>query len=283
VLPVLSGATTMSELFAIHARHPINIAFSLAEFEGNEQVDDSSWGIGFYRIGELGKPYAAVIKEPISARQSIFTYFLKYGYIQTNLFISNIRLASVGAKVHLNTHPFELMLDPRTSTDKEKSWLFTHNGTMPGIKRDHAFQTTIRPHGNTDSEYIFCYLMDRLRDVYVNNGYILPTDERSRILEMHANEISQAYPNNLNFILSDGEQLYTYYGGYELAGGLWHYSRPLGHEKCSLFDEHDGMAIQISSTHEENMLTILSARPLTHDGWEKLPLHEVKVFQHPSA
>jgi glutamine amidotransferase len=269
----------MSELFAIHTRHPVNISFSLTEFESNERADDSSWGIGFYRTDELGKPYAAIIKEPISARQSIFTYFLKYGYIQTNLFVSNIRLASVGAKVHLNTHPFELMLDPRTATCKEKSWIFTHNGTMPGIKTDHAFQTTIRPHGNTDSEYIFCYLMDQLREVYVKNGYILSTDEKIRLLETYAHEISQAYPSNLNFILSDGERLYAYYCGYETAGGLWHYTRPLGHEKCSLFDRHDGMTIQIASTNQDNAVSLLSARPLTQEGWEKLPLHTVKIFQ----
>lgn len=272
----------MSELFAMSASQAVNISFSLHDVDESGELDDSSWGVGFYRIGELEKPYAAIIKEPISAKRSIFNYFLKYGYIRTDLFVSNIRLASVGAKVHLNTHPFELMLDPRTSTYKEKSWLFTHNGTLPQIKSDDRFPTSIHPHGNTDSEYIFCYLMEQIRDAYIRNGYLLPTRKKTAIIETCAHTISEAYPQNLNFIMTDGERIYAYYGGYELAGGLWYCSVHLEEEKFSLYDGHDGMAVQLSSKEgAKNSLSLIAARPLTTtEGWQKFPAHKVKVFEN---
>ena len=269
----------MSELFALSASRAVNVSFSLTELEEKNTLDDSGWGVGFYRIGELAKPYAAIIKEPISARYSIFTYFLKYGYMHTNIFVSNIRLASVGAKVHLNTHPFELMLDPRTSTYKEKSWIFTHNGTMPGIKTDQAFHTIIKPHGNTDSEYVFCYLIERLREVYIRNGYILSAYERIRLIEEYANAISRAYPENLNFIMSDGERVYAYYGGYDISGGLWYCTQTRSSDKLAMLDKHDGMTVQVSGNDESNTVSFIAARPLTGEGWEKFKLNELKVFK----
>lgn len=281
----------MSELFGMSASTSVNISFSLTDVEGQGGVDDSSWGVGFYRIGELEKPYATIVKEPISATNSIFTYFLKYGYIRTNLFVSNIRLASVGAKVHLNTHPFELMLDPRASTYKEKSWIFTHNGTLPEIKNDLRFPTSIEPHGNTDSEYIFCYLMEQVREAYVRNGYLLSTEEKIDIIQRCADAVRAAYPRNLNFILSDGERLYAYYGDYELAGGLWYWTGLLEEEKLSLYDTHDGMTIQISSREQHSLgqqpaashaFSLIAARPLTSDGWQPFKPHTLTVFERGS-
>jgi glutamine amidotransferase len=171
------------------------------------------------------------------------------------------------------------MLDPRTSTYKEKSWIFTHNGTMPGIKSDQVFRTRIEPHGNTDSEYIFCYLIEQLREVYIRNGYILSAYERSRLIEEYANAISRAYPENLNFIMSDGERVYAYYGGYDIAGGLWYCTQTRSSDKLAMLETHDGMTIHVSGNDESNTVSFIAARPLTGEGWEKFKLNELKVFK----
>jgi hypothetical protein len=81
--------------------------------------------------------------------------------------------------------------------------------------------------------------------------------------------------------MTDGERIYAYYGGYELAGGLWYRSIHLEEEKFSLYDGHDGMTVQISSKNgAENSLSLIAARPLTAEGWQKFPAHEVRVFEN---
>ena len=45
--------------------------------------------------------------------------------------------------------------------------LFAHNGMLPGIERDDRFRARwARPVGDTDSEYAFCALIDRMRPLW---------------------------------------------------------------------------------------------------------------------
>ena len=272
----------MSELVGICADAIVDISFSFDYFNNECKADQSSWGVGFYRPGEEQAPYAAIIKEPISAKYSLFNYFLKYGYIKSDLFISNIRLASVGAKVHLNTHPFELMVDPRPEAYTEKSWIFTHNGTMPQIQNDLTFSASIKSHGNTDSEHLFCYFVDQLRRAYVANGYTLSLPEKIEIIQETATRICRTYPRNLNFIMSDGLRMFAYYSGYELAGGLWYQTATFRQEKIALLDESDGMTVSVSCKETNRKICLISASQLTpviNGGWKPFPLHELLVFE----
>lgn len=96
----------MCELFGLCCDKTVNISFSFTKLSERSTLHESGWGVGYYRTGsEDQPPYATIIKEPVSARESIFNYFLKYGYISSNLFISHFRLASIGTQVPLNTHP----------------------------------------------------------------------------------------------------------------------------------------------------------------------------------
>ena len=273
----------MSELFGLSADIAVKTSFSFDYFSGESKVDEASWGVGFYRTGDLEQPYAAIIKEPISARYSLFNYFLKYGYIKTNIFISNIRYASVGAKVHLNTHPFEMMLDPDPESYNEKSWVFTHNGTMPQIRNDSTFLTSLKPHGNTDSEYVFCYFIDQLRRAYIRSGNNLDRGQKVQLIQDTADRISRAYPKNLNFIMSDGFRIYAYYNGYELAGGLWYLSTTVSQEKMAMIDTGDGMTVTLSCDDGDGKICLISANPLSPTGsgeWRPFPIEQLKVFEN---
>ena len=272
----------MSELFGLCSNSAVKTSFAFDHANGKSRVDEASWGVGFYRDGEMDHPYAAIIKEPISARYSLFNYFLKYGYIKTNLFISNIRYASVGTKVYLNTHPFELMVDPRPDAYAEKSWVFTHNGTIPEIRTDPVFFTAMKPHGNTDSEHIFCYFVEQLRKAYMLNGYSLGLEEKVEIIESTAKRISSDYPNNLNFIMSDGARMYAYYSGYDIAGGLWYNAGVLLKQKFAMTDASDGMTVKVDCEEFAEKICVISSSPLAptfNGGWKPFPLHELKVFE----
>ena len=272
----------MSELFGLCANAAIKTSFTFDNANGKSRIDEASWGVGFYRNGEMDLPYAAIIKEPISARYSLFNYFLKYGYIKTDMFISNIRYASVGTKVYLNTHPFELMVDPRPDAYAEKWWVFTHNGTIPEIRSDPVFFSVIKPHGNTDSEYIFCYMIEQLRKAYMQNGFSLSVAEKIDIIENTARRISFSYPNNLNFIISDGSRMYAYYGGYEVAGGMWYNANVLLKQKMAMHDPADGMSVTLACEEFGLKGCMVSSSPLVpsfNGGWKPFPQHELKVFE----
>ncbi len=276
----------MCELFGLSSNKAVNISLSFTTVSHKNPLHNSGWGIGFYRSGgEQAPPYATIIKEPISVRDSVFNYFLKYGYIRTNMFISHFRLATVGVQAPLNTHPFQLMIDPRSDTYLEKSWLFAHSGTLQGIQSDARFQSILKPHGNTDSEHIFCYLTDQLRQAYYKNGYSLPLEERTRIIKETAHTISQAYPESFNFIISDGFRLYAYYGGYtdEDGSGMWYLTRRPPHPKLAMIDRVDGMTVQVCDKTSDQTLSVIATNRLTptRDGeWQAFDMNELKIFEN---
>ncbi|MBD3305413.1 hypothetical protein GF339_03465 [candidate division KSB3 bacterium] len=275
----------MCELFGLSCNKKVSISFSFMGLADASLAHESGWGIGFYRTGnDTVPPYATIVKEPISARNSIFNYFLKYGYIQSHIFVSHFRVASVGVQVPLNTHPFQLMVDPRSDTLQEKSWIFAHSGTMRGIKEDPRFQTrVITPHGNTDSEHVFCYLIEQLRQAYVDNGFRLSRDEKIQILETSAAALSAAYPDSLNFLLSDGKRIYAYYGGYDGENGLWYLTRIPPHQKLAMLDQHDGMTFYLVDNISDETVSLIASNPLipaSTGEWKKLAIHTLKVFEN---
>ena len=71
-----------------------------------------------------------------------------------------------------NTHPFSRELSGR-------SWVFAHNGKLPGLKENSGFTLgRFQPIGETDSEHAFCYLLDQI--VQANDGQLLEADELLR-------------------------------------------------------------------------------------------------------
>ncbi len=276
----------MSELFGLCCDKTVNISFSFTKLSERNSLEESGWGVGFYRTGNVDQPpFATIIKEPVSARESIFNYFLKYGYISSNLFISHFRLASIGTQVPLNTHPFQLMLDPRPDADQEKSWIFAHSGTMREIKNDPRFQSVLKPHGNTDSEHIFCYLVEQLRQQYVENGFSLSLEEKIRIIEESATALSRAHPDSLNCILCDGYRMYAFYGGHTAArgSGMWYLIRRPPHQKLAVLDQSDGMTVQLLDKISDESAAIIATNPLspvTDGKWIPFQLNELKVFEN---
>lgn len=276
----------MCELFGLSCNKAVNISFSFTTLRQKNPLHSSGWGIGFYRPGgENYPPYATIIKEPISVRDSIFNYFLKYGYIRSNIFLSHFRLATVGAQVPLNTHPFQLMVDPRPNSSQEKSWIFAHGGTIGGIQSDPRFQSILKPYGNTDSEHAFCYLIDQLRQAYFENGFTLSVNAKIRIIQEIAQAISQVYPDSFNFIISDGYRLYAYYGGYtdEEGSGMWYLTRRPPHPKLAMIDRVDGMTIQLTDKTSEQTVSLIATNRLTpakEGEWKQFEPNELKVFEN---
>lgn len=270
----------MCELFGMNCNEPVDICFSFTEFKKRSKTHNSGWGIGFYRensINNDNEMFATIIKEPIPAYMSIFKEFLKTE-VRSNMFISHIRLASEGSKVPLNTHPFELMLDPRRESKKEKSWIFAHNGTIRGIKENKMFESEIKTHGNTDSEYAFCYILGYLRGKGRELGYNLTTEQKANFIKEASDKISKQYPKTLNFLMSDGYRLYAYYGGYDGCGGLWHLTRTPPHKELNINDE-DGMTVRLNKSGTE-VASLVATKSLTEENWIKFKPDTLLVFEN---
>jgi len=261
----------MCELFGLNSDKEISISFSFTKFQKRVTNNPDGWGIGFY-MGDK-QPFVTIIKEPITERESIFGDFLK-NKVKSNIFISHLRLASGSSNIPLNTHPFELMVDPRPNAIHEKSWIFAHNGVIKGIK--DKFKFSIMPHGDTDSEYAFCYIIGKLREQYVKNDYKLGITEKIKIIKEAALEISSSFPNSLNFLLSDGYRLYAYYGGYKESGGLWHLARKSADKKEVL--ENDFKVILPENSRD--VVSVVATKPLTKDAWTSFENNELIVFEN---
>jgi len=224
-----------------------------------------------------------------ASRSDLFFTVTHMNIVRSKIIISHIREASGGRHVPLNTHPFELEMDTRKSSVREKSWVFAHNGTIP-FKRNrrtgriddaHFPLGTMRPHGDTDSEYAFCYLMEKLREAYVRNGYRMMLLQKGALIEATANRIDNEYPKSMNFLLSDGYRIFAYYGGLDKSGGLWYLSRRPPNRGLSLVDRSDGQRIVLAQSKLGKAVIIATKRlSKPYEAWKSFKPRTVYVFEN---
>jgi transglutaminase-like putative cysteine protease/predicted glutamine amidotransferase len=118
------------------------------------EVPPDGWGIGYYPGGE---PAATVLKEPAPQQGSIRSELVKaWEHLESSVFLLHIRRATWGAVTDANTQPF-------LRTWGGRDWLFAHSGSLHHrlqIRQNVPFE----PVGSTDTELIFCVLMNRFAE-----------------------------------------------------------------------------------------------------------------------
>ncbi|MCG3173750.1 MAG: hypothetical protein GMKNLPBB_01951 [Myxococcota bacterium] len=109
------------------------------------------WGIGFYPGGE---PSASVLKEPAPPHGSIRSQLVDaWEHLASSIFVMHMRRARWGSMSDANTQPF-------CRSWGRRDWLMAHSGSLARkleIPQDALFE----PVGSTDSEAIFCALLNR--------------------------------------------------------------------------------------------------------------------------
>ncbi|MGA2227644.1 MAG: class II glutamine amidotransferase [Syntrophobacteraceae bacterium] len=168
----------------------------LPEGEGNPD----GWGIALYPDGRA----VQVIKERIPAASSKLSEFLSaYEHLCSKIFVGHIRKASRGIICFSNTHPFSREIGG-------KDYVFAHNGTIRSIRKFSLGR--YKPVGDTDSEHIFCYILNHIEDRGIRGW----TEEDLLAFWKFLIAINrwptkdQTKPNKLNILLSDGETLICY-------------------------------------------------------------------------
>jgi transglutaminase-like putative cysteine protease/predicted glutamine amidotransferase len=139
----------MPNLLAMSFEGELAPSFTLHCLAAGRELPDG-WGLGYYPAGE---PSAAVLKEPAPPQGSIRSQLaLAWEQVASSQFVLHIRHATWGSLSDANTQPFSRSWGRR-------DWLFAHAGSLEKKLKD--FSGPFEPIGSTDTEQLFCELLNK--------------------------------------------------------------------------------------------------------------------------
>lgn len=224
----------MCEIFGVSSYSEIEVNAYLKTFYSHSDCHPHGWGLAC-----ITREGALVEKESIKALDSNYLRERLSQPINAKLLLAHIRYATIGNVEYKNCHPFT----GRDNTGRR--WTLIHNGTIFDYAPLNRYVKTQR--GDTDSERIFLYLMDRLNEAQRKKGARLPFAERFALFDSIICDMAQG--NKLNLLFSDGKYLYAHTN----CKGTLHY--------CS----REGF-------------TLLATRPVSEDNWKPLPFTRLLAF-----
>lgn len=252
----------MCELFGLSSSAPLKVNYSLhafAEHGGLLHPNKSGWGIVCHEGND-----ARLIKEPVPASDSALVRFVETQPLSCACFVAHVRYATAGEPSYANTHPFIRELGGRTH-------FFAHNGGLAEIWRRMPLDSDrFRPVGETDSEYGFCVLLERLALLWQRTDGTPPLRERLAVVAETASDFRKL--GSANFLYSDGEVLFAHAHkrAWDEGGGCFSAPRPPG---ISLANRRGliSKGLQVTVPDDETEAIFLASVPLTADGWVPLP------------
>ena len=195
--------TEMPNLLAMSFEGELAPSFDLRCLSQGE-VPPDGWGIGYYPGGE---PAAAVLKEPAPPSGSIRSELVKaWEHLESSIFLLHVRRATWGAISDANTQPFLRAWGRR-------DWLFGHAGSRCAHRLELRAGAPFEPVGATDTELIFCELMNR----FAERGWKSLGEADPRVLLDWLGALNES--GNLTCVLTDGHDL-AVYSDRESAGHL---------------------------------------------------------------
>lgn len=183
----------MPNLLAMSFEGELAPSFDLRCLHPNRKPPDG-WGIGYYPGGE---PSASILKEPAPPQGSIRSELIKaWEHLASSLFVLHIRTATWGQISDANTQPF-------LRSYAGRDWMFAHSGSL-----EHRVElpepTLFTPVGSTDTEAIFCDLLERFaRREWGSIGEADPEVLREWLDAINAH-------GTLTIVLADGRDLLVY-------------------------------------------------------------------------
>jgi len=234
---------------------PVRPRLSFRGFRRRGEYNPDGWGIAFYPDKS-----AQVLKEPIKSTYSPLSRFIAgYDLIKSKIFIAHVRLISSSSRGYMNTHPFLREFNGR-------DYVFAHNGTI-------SFQSLklgrFKPVGKTDSEHVFCHLLNCMGERGVEGV------SDFKWLHEKFREINEL--GDFNCLMSDGEYLFAYhdFGGYN---GLYFLRREAPFGFVELKDED--FVINLSEEKDPSQKGyVIATNPLTNEDWQKFDPGELLVFR----
>lgn len=256
------------------SRFPADVRFSLGPFSrrgGLEGPHKDGWGIAYYEGEDI-----RLVKEAQPAFDSACVRFIQEHPFASSIVVSHIRRATQGAVTMKNCQPLARELGGRMH-------VFAHNGNLGTAALSRRMPLGgFRPIGDTDSEYAFCALLERLRAPWLRGG--LPElSERLAVVGEFAAAIRPLGP--ANFLYADGDALFIH--GHRRFHGDGAGARPPGLHilcrRCASSDgdvNAEGLTIGLDA---EQQVVLAASVPLTAEpGWRALAEGELVVAQRGS-
>lgn len=185
----------MCEIFCFNSNKPKQINKCLECFYNHSEEHPHGWGLANMQSDEF-----VISKEPIKATCSQhLKEILSNPVISKNVF-AHIRLATMGGIVSPNCHPF-IELD-----DNNRSWMLIHNGTIFNYPPLDKYKTL--ENGDTDSERILLYIIDRVNEFEDIKGAPSTIKERFNLILEIVRDMSK--DNKLNLMIYDGDLTYIH-------------------------------------------------------------------------
>ncbi len=182
----------MPNLLAMSFEGELAPSFALRCLDAGRTLPDG-WGLGYYPAGE---PSAAILKEPAPPQTSIRSKIATaWEQVASSVFVLHIRHATWGALSDANTQPF-------SRTWARRDWLMAHAGSLDRKLPD--FAGPFEPVGSTDTEQLFCVLLNR----FVERGWRSVADIDLDVMLGWLGEINEI--GGLTMCLTDGRDLLAY-------------------------------------------------------------------------
>lgn len=259
----------MCELLGLSSKQETTINLSLtvlAQRGENPNMHGDGWGIAFHEGNDV-----RLIKDAGPAKNSEWVEFIKQREIHAHDIIAHIRKSTIGSVRYSNTHPFTRELMGRIHS-------FAHNGTLKNIRDDKRFPNIdYHPVGDTDSEYAFCVLMDRMKDLWEKYPYTPPIQERMSLIKEFSNDVRSLGP--ANFLYSDGDAFFAH--GDErhdpisnklIWPGLYYHQIECDTNHHILSDSPEsGLKLEV----DDDVVTLFASVPLNDKDWHPLERGEV--------
>lgn len=239
----------MCELLGMNANMPTDILLSLkalAQRGSSGSPHRDGWGIAIYDKADV-----QIFRDPACITDSAVAELLQKYPVKSQTVIAHIRQANVGKVSLPNTHPFSREL-------WGQHWTFAHNGQLKDFSSTPGFYN---PVGETDSESIFCDLLNQIRQRFEHRAH------HERVIPFIAAACARYREQGpLNCLISNSEWLFAYCST-KLASITRCMRTPDGGDITN-----EPMNTKPIVDSPESIATVVATEPLTpNEAW--IPLH----------
>lgn len=157
--------------------------------------------------------------------------------------------------------------------------VFAHNGNLKGFKDAAGLKLSrCLPVGDTDSEWAFCALLDRMTDLWSGTAGVPDLNERLARIARFAESLRPLGP--ANFLYGDGDALFAH--GHKRKQANGELAPPglcvLG-RRCA--PEGDDVAVDgLTLEAGEQEVALVASVPLTNEPWRPLAEGEVVALRN---
>ncbi len=246
----------MTQLLALSFDGPTSPRIRLRAVEAGARSLDAAYGWGLAWYPSEGAA-AMVVKDPTSVGTNALTDVLTaWERFSATVFLGHLRGAAKRT-THQDTQPFR-------RTWGGRDWVFGHNGDLRTGYREALSlgdDPVFEPVGASDSEYLLCWLLERMRA----EAYRRLRDVPAPVLCGWLREANRL--GTLNCVLSDGSDLVVYSDGWGYRPLYWRRHLP---PEPMLDVLNDEVELRLGADGASRAAVMVSTQPLSDAVWCRL-------------